>query len=67
MIDALFDFVVMIKDFVLSMIDGMATYISSLGFVVGLVGTGTSWMPVYLGQIAVVSVGLIFVLRIIGR
>lgn len=67
MIDALFDFVTMIKDFVMSLIDGLGTLLNALFFVVGIVPGAARWMPGFLFSFVSVAVTLIIVLRIIGR
>lgn len=67
MIDALYNFVVMIKDFVMSLIDGLSTLLNSLFFVIGIVPGSARWMPGYLFSFVTVAVTLLIVLRIIGR
>lgn len=67
MIDALFDFVVMIKDFVMSFIDGMTTLSDSLLAIVSMFFDLGRWMPAYLVGIILVTGPLLIMLRVIGR
>lgn len=67
MLDALFEFLVMIKDFVMSIIDGMATLLQSLYFLTSVPVTAVVWMPEFLFSLCMVSMTLLVVLRIVGR
>lgn len=67
MIDALYNFVVMIKDFVMSLISGLGTLLNALFFVIGIVPGSARWMPSFMFSFVTVAVTLIIVLRIIGR
>ena len=63
----LFEFLEMIKDFVLSLIDGMFQIVSTLGSISQLAGQSAWWMPSAIFSVFIVSVTLIIVLRIVGR
>lgn len=67
MIDALYDFVIMLKDTVISVIEGLSVLVQSLGFVINYASTGMSWMPSYISLIISSALILIVVLRIVGR
>lgn len=67
MIDGLLDFIVMIKDFILSLINGLAILIQSLTFVLGINVSAGVWMPTLMVNIMGCSLILIIVLRIVGR
>lgn len=67
MIDALFDFVVLIKDHVMSMIDGFSTLFNSFTTILGLSAGVSVWMPSFLVQFLNLFVPIVIGLRIIGR
>ncbi len=67
MIDALYDFVVLIKDFVISLVRGTSVLVQSLSFLVQNINLASVWMPSYVFLIMSVCVLLIVVLRVIGR
>ena len=67
MIDALYDFVVLIKDFVISLVRGTSVLVQTLSFVVQNINLSSVWMPSYVFLILSVCVLLIVVLRVIGR
>lgn len=65
--DGLLEFLEMIKDFVLSLIDGMFQIVRGLGAVGQLAGQAAWWMPSSIFAVLGISVALIIVLRIVGR
>lgn len=65
--DGLMEFLEMIKDFVLSLIDGMFQLVRGLGAIGQLTGQSAWWMPSSIFAVFGVSVALIVVLRIVGR
>lgn len=67
MIDALFEFVQFIKDFVLSLIDGLMTFGESLWQIYEVNASAAIWMPGYLVSVMMMAMVLIIVLRLIGR
>lgn len=67
MIDALKEFVVMIKDFLLSLINGLAALVEALAHISGISSQASWWMPSALFSVMILSLTIIIVLRIIGR
>lgn len=67
MIDGLKEFVVMIKDFILSLINGLATLVESLAHISGISSQAAWWMPSALFSVMILSLTIIIVLRVIGR
>lgn len=67
MIDALFDIVTLIKDFIISIVDGLSLLIRSLSFIVQQSNLAAVWMPSYVFTVMTVCLLLIVVLRVIGR
>ena len=67
MIDGFLDFITMIKDFLLSIINGLKVFVESLLFVVNLNATSFSWLPSAVVSFMFVSLTLIVVLRVVGR
>ena len=63
----LLDFLEMIKDFVLSLIDGMFQIVNTLGSISQYAAQSAWWMPSAVFTVFLVSVTLIIVLRIVGR
>lgn len=67
MLDGFLDFITMIKDFLLSIINGLRVFVESLLFVVNLNATSLSWLPTAVVSVMAVSLVLIVVLRVVGR
>lgn len=67
MIDALLDFVTMIKDYLMSLLDGLWSLVESLAFISDTASEASVWMPSFMFGILVLDVALIIVLRVIGR
>lgn len=67
MIDGLKEFVVMIKDFILSLINGLATLVEALAHISGISSQASWWMPSALFSVMILALTLIIVLRIVGR
>ena len=67
MIDALYDIVVLIKDFIISIVRGLGVLVQSLSFVAQNFNAAGLWMPSYIFLIMSVCLLLIIVLRVIGR
>lgn len=67
MIDALYDIVVLIKDFIVSIVRGLGVLVQSLSFVAQNFNLASVWMPSYIFLIMSVCLLLIIVLRVIGR
>lgn len=67
MIDGLKEFVVMIKDFLLSLINGLGTLVNSLAHISGIATQASWWMPSALFSMMILSLTIIIVLRVIGR
>lgn len=63
----LMDFLEMIKDFILSLIDGLSQVVRTLASIGSLAGQASWWMPSSVFTVFLVSVTLIIVLRIVGR
>lgn len=67
-LDALYEFIVLIKDFVISILEGLYVLVQTLGFIVSGAGQGyMSWMPSAISAVMTVALILIIVLRVIGR
>lgn len=66
MIDGLVNFIDLIKEFVLSIVDGLKTLIDALHFVFE-VSHNFVWMPNFVATVIGLSVTIIIVLRIVGR
>lgn len=67
MLDGFLDFITMIKDFLLSLINGLKVLVESLLFIVNLNATSFSWLPTAVVSVMAVSLFLIAVLRVVGR
>lgn len=67
MIDGLKEFVVMIKDFILSLINGLATLVEAFAHISGISSQASWWMPSALFSVMILALTLIIVLRIVGR
>ena len=65
--DGLMEFFDMIKDFVMSLIHGLAQVVSTLASISSLAGQASWWMPSAVFTVFIVAVTLIVVLRIVGR
>lgn len=65
--DGLFEFFDMIKDFVMSLINGLAQVVTTLASISTLAGQASWWMPSAVFTVFIVAVTLIVVLRIVGR
>lgn len=65
--DALFDFVVLIKDFIISLIAGLEILLSAFRYILTVQGTSLAWMPSFVSAVIPVALILIVVLRIVGR
>lgn len=65
--DGLMEFFDMIKDFVMSLINGLAQVVSTLASISSLAGQASWWMPSAVFTVFIVAVTLIVVLRIVGR
>lgn len=61
------DFIKLIKDFVLCLINGLKTLVQALVFVFQMNGSSVFWLPVTVSTVIVVSCTLVIVLRIVGR
>lgn len=66
-LDGLTEFIEMIKDFVLSIINGLSALVSALIATNNLVGTFALWMPTVVASYIVIAAVMISILRIIGR
>ena len=66
-LDGLTEFIEMIKDFVLSIINGLSALVSALIATVNLTGTFALWMPTVVASYIVIAAVMISILRIIGR
>lgn len=66
-IDALYDFVILLKDQVISIIEGLFVLVQSLGYILTYASQGFVWMPTFISTIIPSAVILIIVLRIVGR
>ncbi len=65
--DGLMEFFDMIKDFVMSLINGLAQVVTTLASISSLAGQASWWMPSSVFTVFIVAVTLIVVLRIVGR
>lgn len=67
MLDGFFDFITMIKDFLLSIINGLKVFVDALLFIMNLNATSFTWLPAAVASFMAVSLTLIVVLRVVGR
>lgn len=67
MLDGLFEFITLIKDFIMSLINGLFTMIESLAYVVEVSAESIIWMPSFMFSIMSCTLVLIVVFRIVGR
>lgn len=67
MLGAFKDIVTMLKDFIMSIINGLSILITSLASVKQLTDLAAAWMPSLVFTVMIVGVALIVVLRVIGR
>lgn len=66
-LEGLKEFMDMIKDYIMSLIDGLAALVSALGSISSLSSGLGQWMPTTVFTFISLSVILIIILRIIGR
>lgn len=67
MLDGLLEFITMVKDFLLSILNGLKVFVESLLFIMNLNATSLSWLPTAVVSVMGVSLVLIVVLRVVGR
>lgn len=67
MIDALKDFITIIKDWLMSIIDGMLTLVESFTFINTAAQGASVWMPSFLFGILLLNVTVVIILRVVGR
>lgn len=66
MIEGLTEFITLIKDFIIGIVEGLITLVQSLIFVFNI-STNITWMPVYMYSIMTLCLVIVIVLRIVGR
>lgn len=66
MIEGLTEFITLIKDFLVGLVQGLLTLVQSLIFVFDI-STDITWMPAFMYSVMSLCLVIVIVLRIVGR
>lgn len=66
MLEGLTEFITLIKDYLVGVVEGLITLVQSLVFVFDI-SHDVTWMPVYMHAVMSLCLAIVIVLRIVGR
>lgn len=66
MLEGLQSFLILLKDFILGIVEGLWTLVNSLKFVFEI-STDITWMPAFMYSVMTLCLVIIIVLRVVGR
>ena len=66
MAEGLRSFLILLKDFILGIVEGLWTLVNSLKFVFEI-STDITWMPTFMYSVMSLCLVIIIVLRVVGR
>lgn len=66
MLEGLTEFITLIKDFLIGIVQGMITLVQSLIFVFRI-SMDITWMPMFMYSVMTLCLVIVIVLRIVGR
>lgn len=66
MVEGLRSFLILLKDFILGIVEGLWTLVNSLKFVFEI-STDITWMPAFMYSVMTLCLVIIIVLRVVGR